>query len=1014
MRRWLTIASMLCLTLVPPAISQPAPIAQQVQTYNFDLPADFATRTFRLFSQQANVQLLFPTDLVKDLRTHAVRGNFTPRQALELMIAGTPWTVVGDEKSSALGIKRRSSPAPQADPSSKASPPSKSDARRNPLRALVGVLALAFAPTDLNAADAETEGDATADEPVYLSPFEVRTQQDYGYRRTNAITATRIGAAIIDSPLNIAIIGKDFLEDIGVDNIADAFRYTSGISSTAGNEFRPSLRIRGFEPQSLYRDGFLRYYNFDIDGIEQIEVVKGPNAVYFGRGAPGGIINYVTKKPQFKNATEIRATLGDHAYYKGLIDTQSSLLGGKFGTRVVASRLDAESWLDEKTQEKDFILANLRYRPFERLELYASIEHTDNKYRGTGAYGLVQQSTYMAEKASGASPAAESADQWRARKFRETGILPPQYNEAWFPRGHRFNKNGHGSWEEGRDTAIDVQVKLNLARNLDFRLAWNQLQSEAEQGFFINGDPGQLPVSPFNLSLKGDPTFVTTGPTIPANTSHTSLNYGFLNVPWYMVFDRPKYPYLSGGNQHNRNTRNTYQADLTYSLDRFGGRHTFVVSADYSKDTYYRHFPLVNTEAVLAAGIIPGWSQFFGSITDQPYARYIDPFTVGFDSRSFGWLPLDVLTLNYNQIPDLKKLLLGFSDQLGANSYFAGNVREDIGFSANYQGRFAKDRLIVTGGVRRSQTKNYAYNEKGPRQDVAGNVIPATDTSSTTPMVGASARILPALVLFASYNKSYQVPAGFEGGRNPIATNQQTGVTEGGELFPTEKGVGYDIGLKTDFRDNTLSGTISFFRVDRENILVQDAAREKRLRDAGFSWTDTFRSASGLQRVEGIEGDFVYTPNRNYQALVAVTHYSTYKIVQDDPSSINVVRGGTYTGSIAGDMADQHRPTLANIPEYRFSFFNKYTFSDGTLKNFSVGAGVTYQSGFWTSQDQSTTVFQGDVGLVDLYLSHRLQLGRSPLEISLTVNNVLDRLYFGGPVAIAAPRTWKLNASFKF
>ncbi|MEO7598215.1 MAG: TonB-dependent receptor, partial [Opitutus sp.] len=643
-----------------------------------------------------------------------------------------------------------------------------------------------------------------------------------------------------------------------------------------------------------------------------------------------------------------------------------------------------------------------------------SIEHTDNKYRGTGAYGLVQQSRYMAEKASGASPVTESADQWRLRKFQQTGILPPQYDQPWFPRGHSFNKNGHGSWEEGRDTAIDVQLKLNIVKDLDLRLAWNHLRSEAEQGFFINGDPGQLPVGAFNLSRKGDATFVTTGPTVPANNSHTSLNYGFLNVPWFMVFDRPAFPYLSGGNQHNRNRRNTYQADLTYSIDKLGGHHTFVASLDYSKDTYYRHFPLVNVAAVEAAGIIPGWSQFFGSVASQPYSTYIDPFTVNFDSRSFGWLPLDVLTLNYNQIPDLKKLLLKYSDQLGADSYFAGNIREDTGYSANYQGKYLENRLIVTAGVRRSLTKNHAYNEKGDKKDANGVVIPATDTSSTTPMVGVSARVLPAVVAFASYNKSYQVPGGFEGGRNPIATNAQTGAKEGGELFPTEKGMGYDVGLKTDFRDNTLSGTISYFRVDRENILVQDAAREKRLRDSGFAWTDTFRSASGLQRVEGYEGDFIYTPSRSYQALISATYYSTYRIVQDDPSSINVVRGGSYAGNVTGDTNNQHRPTLANIPQYRFSFFNKYTFSSGSLKNFSVGAGYTYQSGFWVSQDQSFTVYQGDVGLVDIFLSHRFNAAKHPVELSLTVNNVFDRLYFGGPVAIAAPRTWKLNASVRF
>jgi outer membrane receptor protein involved in Fe transport len=127
------------------------------------------------------------------------------------------------------------------------------------------------------------------------------------------------------------VIGADFLRDIGADNIQDAFRYTSGISTDDGNEFRPAVRVRGFAPSALFRDGFLRYYNFDIDGIEQIEVVKGPNAVFFGRTSPGGIINYTTKKAQFRNETSFQATLGDHAYYKGTARLAGQSDGGAHG-----------------------------------------------------------------------------------------------------------------------------------------------------------------------------------------------------------------------------------------------------------------------------------------------------------------------------------------------------------------------------------------------------------------------------------------------------------------------------------------------------------------------------------------------------------------------------------------------------------------------------------------------------------------------------------------------------------
>ncbi|MEO7597729.1 MAG: hypothetical protein ABIV50_02270, partial [Opitutus sp.] len=70
---------MLLATLAPSGYAQPAAVSSAEQSNverHFALPADLATRTFKLFSQQAEVQLLFPTDLVKDLRTRPVHGLY--------------------------------------------------------------------------------------------------------------------------------------------------------------------------------------------------------------------------------------------------------------------------------------------------------------------------------------------------------------------------------------------------------------------------------------------------------------------------------------------------------------------------------------------------------------------------------------------------------------------------------------------------------------------------------------------------------------------------------------------------------------------------------------------------------------------------------------------------------------------------------------------------------------------------------------------------------------------------
>ncbi len=477
-----------------------------------------------------------------------------------------------------------------------------------------------------------------------------------------------------------------------------------------------------------------------------------------------------------------------------------------------------------------------------------------------------------------------------------------------------------------------------------------------------------------------------------------------------MIFDRPTAPYLQGGNQVNRNKRHTYQADLTYELDAFRAKHTFVASFDQSKDRYYRPFPLVSIAGVEASGIIPGWSPWFNN-GPTPYKQWIDPFTVNFGSPSFGWFPLDTRTLSYGQIPDMKKLKWKYSDELGSASYFAGNRRTDTGYGLNYHGQYMNGKVHLTAGVRRSETESIAFNEQGDRG------VPS-ETSHTTPMVGLNARLAPALVVFASFNRSFQVPgAGFEGARNPVVTHPTTKATAGGEDFPVEQGQGYDIGIKTDYLDNLLAGTISLFRVDREDVLVRDSAREDQLLKAGFDLSNIgngFQRPSGLQRAEGIEADFVYTPASFYQVLASATWTFKRSIVEPDPTTINKVRGGTYDSGIPGDTRDQNHLELAGVPEWQFALFNKYTFRDGRLKGLGLGGGVTYESSSFPDQSVDFGFRLPGVTLVDVLVTYEWKLGRTPMAFVLNVNNALDKHYYSGRVGVGAPRTWKLSSTIRF
>jgi len=116
----LTLASALATDADTPATttSQPAAVSKPAEALrkSFKLSAADATTTLKTFSVQSGEQIVYPVEQVRGVRTNAVSGEFTPREALEKMLADTVLTVVSDEKTGALSVKRDSDPNAEGRP----------------------------------------------------------------------------------------------------------------------------------------------------------------------------------------------------------------------------------------------------------------------------------------------------------------------------------------------------------------------------------------------------------------------------------------------------------------------------------------------------------------------------------------------------------------------------------------------------------------------------------------------------------------------------------------------------------------------------------------------------------------------------------------------------------------------------------------------------------------------------------------------------------------------------------
>jgi len=149
-------------------------------------------------------------------------------------------------------------------------------------------------------------------------------------------SAMKTPTALRDIPQTIAIVGKQQIVDQSFSSISDVVRYQAGISSHQGENNRDQLIIRG---QNTSADFFLngvrddvQYYR-DLYNLESVEILRGPNALAFGRGGGGGVVNRVSKEAGPARFYEFTAQGGSFGNRRGTFDVNAPI-NSKFAFRL--------------------------------------------------------------------------------------------------------------------------------------------------------------------------------------------------------------------------------------------------------------------------------------------------------------------------------------------------------------------------------------------------------------------------------------------------------------------------------------------------------------------------------------------------------------------------------------------------------------------------------------------------------------------------------------------------------
>ncbi|MEX1148346.1 MAG: TonB-dependent receptor plug domain-containing protein, partial [Sphingomonadales bacterium] len=201
---------------------------------------------------------------------------------------------------------------------------------------------------------------------------------------------SRFGALKSDTPImetarSVSIeTAEQFLEKGALD-LADTLGYTAGVSSdTYGFSLRGDFaRVRGLNVPE-YRDGLqtlFGYYNNTrphVFLLEQVEVLKGPASVLFGRGSPGGILNVVSKRPRAEFGGDVFASYGNFDRFEAGADITGSLTGnGALQGRLVVVGRDSGTQIDEIDNNTISVAPSITFQPAPDTTITLLGEYTD-------------------------------------------------------------------------------------------------------------------------------------------------------------------------------------------------------------------------------------------------------------------------------------------------------------------------------------------------------------------------------------------------------------------------------------------------------------------------------------------------------------------------------------------------------------------------------------------------------------------------------------------------------------
>ncbi len=210
--------------------------------------------------------------------------------------------------------------------------------------------------------------------------------------RNQTFAGTKTDTPLIQTPQPITVITDEVFRAQGAINISDTVRYAAGV---VANPYGRDTRVDGFVIRGInalqFRDGMRDIFSYyasitsDPYNFSRIEIVRGPASVLFGQGQIGGLVNLVSKTPEFETKGEVSAVYGSYDR-KELLGDVNFALSDTLAIRAVGRVRDADTYIDNVRDDRVMFAPSIRWQPTPDTDITLLGLYQDDKGGSTAQF----------------------------------------------------------------------------------------------------------------------------------------------------------------------------------------------------------------------------------------------------------------------------------------------------------------------------------------------------------------------------------------------------------------------------------------------------------------------------------------------------------------------------------------------------------------------------------------------------------------------------------------------------